>query len=149
MGFEPGTLTTNPEHTHIIDHSAMAPLFKVGKNILTYMLCMYCATLCNSHIPWQSLTNYQSVHITLISIFHFSSIIKVNVSKTEICLYFKNNHRLIEMEIDSEMVRSKPSMNVLGVRFDLRLQWTEQVTMAINKSKRTLNAIKLTNKHVI
>ena len=26
-GFEPGTPTTNPEHTHALDHSAMAPLF--------------------------------------------------------------------------------------------------------------------------
>ena len=35
-GIEPGTLTTNPEHTHILDRSAMAPLLLESKLKVLY-----------------------------------------------------------------------------------------------------------------
>ena len=38
-------------------------------------------------------------------------------------------------------------MNILGVQFDSRLQWTEHISNTINKSKRALHAIKLIKKH--
>ena len=38
MGFEPGTPTTNPEHTRALDRSAMAPLNKDEKKTNSKLL---------------------------------------------------------------------------------------------------------------
>ena len=42
----------------------------------------------------------------------------------------------------------KKSINVLGVTFDCKLQWGEHIAQAINKSKRSLYAIKLITKYL-
>ena len=42
---------------------------------------------------------------------------------------------------------SKPSMNVLGVQFDSKLSWSEQVNKTINKAKKTYHAINLIKKY--
>ena len=73
--------------------------------------------------------------------------LRVNEAKTEVCLFYKNNHPLIELEFNNVKVKSKTSMNILGVQFDSRLQWTEHISNTINKSKRALHAIKLIKKH--
>ena len=56
----------------------------------------------------------------------------MNESKTEMCLYHKNDHQPIELKINNETIRSKLSMNVLGVLFDSKLQWAVQAGQAIN-----------------
>ena len=42
---------------------------------------------------------------------------------------------------------SKPSMNVLGVEFDSKLEWNVQVNKTINKAKKTYHAINLIKKY--
>ena len=46
-----------------------------------------------------------------------------------------------------EIIKSKSSMNVLGVQFDSKLSWSDQVNKSINKSKKTLHAINLIKKY--
>ena len=72
----------------------------------------------------------------------------VNEEKTEICLFYKKDHQSVELNINGKRVKSKKSINVLGIQFDSRMQWNEQVTQAINKSKRALHGIKLIRKYL-
>ena len=70
----------------------------------------------------------------------------VNEAKTECCLFYKNDHQLINIKINDVTIRSKPSINVLGVLFDSKLNWSTQVAQTIMKAKKTLHAIKLIRK---
>ena len=71
----------------------------------------------------------------------------VNESKTELCLFYKVNHIPIDIVINNVTIRSKSSINVLGITFDSQLKWDLQVSQSIRKAKRALHGIKLIRKH--
>ena len=72
--------------------------------------------------------------------------LKVNDGKTEACLIYKNNHPIITFRVNNKLITTKKSINVLGVQFDSKLQWSDQIAQSINKSKRALHAIRLISK---
>ena len=72
----------------------------------------------------------------------------VNEEKTEICLFHKRDHQTVIVTINGKQVRTKKNINVLGVMFDSKLQWSDQVSQAINKSRRALHGIKLIKKYL-
>ena len=72
---------------------------------------------------------------------------KINESKTELCLFHWNDHAPITITLNGISLKSKSSINVLGVQFDCKLSWCDQVNKAINKSKKTLHAINLIKKY--
>ena len=49
--------------------------------------------------------------------------------------------------VNNKLIRSKKSVNILGVIFNNKLQWSNQLAQAINKSKKTLYVIKLITKY--
>ena len=53
--------------------------------------------------------------------------LKVNESKTEICLFHRLPHNSITLTVNSFPLISKQNMNVLGVLFDSRLQWCDHI----------------------
>ena len=59
--------------------------------------------------------------------------LKVNETKTEICLFHRNSTQKISITLQNERINSKNSMNVLGVVFDSRLNWSEHVSEAVRK----------------
>ena len=67
--------------------------------------------------------------------------LKVNEAKTEICVYYKINNPLIDIIINNVMFRSEYAMNVPGILFDSKLQWTAQVAQLIDKAKKSLHTI--------
>ena len=71
----------------------------------------------------------------------------VNESKTEICLFHRSNIKIINVTINNITVKSTPQMNVLGVTFDSKMQWTEQVAISIKKANKSLLAIKLISRY--
>ena len=71
----------------------------------------------------------------------------VNEGKTEICLFYRNDVQSITLTINGIPIKSKKSMNVLGVLFDSKLNWNVQVANAISKAKKSLFAIKLLKKY--
>ena len=71
----------------------------------------------------------------------------VNEAKTECCLFYINDHQLITLEINNVEIRSKLTINVLGVLFDSKLNWSAQVAQTIMKAKKTLHAIKLIRRY--
>ena len=73
--------------------------------------------------------------------------LKVNESKTEICVFHRSEVRVIEIMVGLNLVKSVNEMNVLGVKFDSNLKWAPQVSATIKKSFTALHAIKLIKKY--
>ena len=70
----------------------------------------------------------------------------VNEAKTEMCLFHRSSVKIINITVNNFIIRSTPQINVLGVTFDSKLQWTEQVANSIKKANKSLLAIKLISK---
>ena len=68
---------------------------------------------------------------------------KVNESKTELCLFHRGDSGPITVNINGNEVTSKKTINILGVIFDSKLQWSDQVAHSIKRSMNALNAIRL------
>ena len=51
------------------------------------------------------------------------------------------------LDINGNRVQTKKEMNVLGIIFDSKLQWTTQVTNTITKANKALNAISLIKRY--
>ena len=73
--------------------------------------------------------------------------LKVNDGKTEVVLFYRKDCRQINLTLNGTQIVSKSSMNVLGVVFDSRLQWSQQVANSITKANRALCAIKLIRRY--
>ena len=67
----------------------------------------------------------------------------VNESKTELCLFHKNDQPTITIRIANSLVISKKQINVLGVLFDSKLNWNSQAAQRISKAKKALYALRL------
>ena len=53
--------------------------------------------------------------------------LKVNDTKTELCLFHRSNLKIIDITINGLPIKSTPQIKVLGIIFDSKLTWTEQV----------------------
>ena len=72
--------------------------------------------------------------------------LQVNKNKTELCLFNRIDVAPVVIRLGHAVITSKASMNVLGVLFDSKLNWSDQVSSAIMKANKSLNAIKLIRK---
>ena len=72
--------------------------------------------------------------------------LKVNENKTEICLFHRNDTQIVSLSLQGQVIKSKKSMNVLGVTFDSKLNWSIQTANAISKANKSLYAIKMISK---
>ena len=87
------------------------------------------------------------VKIELIANWLKNSGLKVNESKTELCLFSRTTMPNITISINGVNVQSKQSMNVLGVQFDAQLNWSDQVSRVTTKAKQSLHAIRIIKKY--
>jgi hypothetical protein len=71
----------------------------------------------------------------------------VNSSKTDLCLFHRNDQSDIQVRISGTLIKSNKSMNVLGVTFDCKLDWKEHVALAIKKSNAALFVVKMIKKN--
>ena len=81
--------------------------------------------------------------LNLISKWLKDSGLKVNELKTEICLFYRKDTPPIEINIGNVIIKSMTSMNVLGVEFDSKLNWSKHISKVINKANKALHAIKM------
>ena len=58
-------------------------------------------------------------------------------------IFHRNDQPLIEVKIQNVKIKSKKSMNVLGVIFDSKLNWNLQVASSISKAKKKLFALRV------
>jgi hypothetical protein len=68
---------------------------------------------------------------------------KVNEAKADLCLFYKHGTTPIRISLNGQLVISNSNTNVLGVIFDSKLQWYNQVAHTIEKANSTLDAIKM------
>ena len=73
--------------------------------------------------------------------------LKINESKTELCVFYKHEIAKPTINIGNNLVAAKDFINVLGVIFDMTLSWSKQVQSAVTKANRALNALKLIRKY--
>ena len=71
---------------------------------------------------------------------------KVNESKTGLCLFYIKDTTAIEIYVNDTMIKSSKTINVLGVIFDQKMQWSEHISQCISKSKKALTAIRMIKK---
>ena len=74
------------------------------------------------------------------------SSLKVNEEKTELCLFHRFDHHPITITLKNKTILSK-KMNVLGVTFDSKMQWGDQVSLTIKKANTALHALRLIKLH--
>ena len=72
--------------------------------------------------------------------------LKVNQEKTDICLFYRHDTAAVVVNVGGIMIESKKEINVLGVTFDSKMQWSNHVSKVIVKANKALNAIKLIRK---
>ena len=100
----------------------------------------------NFAITWnpckQNAINEMQTKLEIITTWLKKSGLKVNESKTELCLFFKR-----EIILNNVSVKSKTSMNVLGVYFDSKLTWSKHIANTIHKANLALHAIRLIKKY--
>ena len=99
---------------------------------------------CNKDLP--SLVTDMERSLDSITKWLIQSGMKVNNNKTEICLFYKNDVAPVTIVVDNTAVKSKSTINILGVLFDCKLQWGHHVNQVIHKANKALNAIKLIRK---
>ena len=68
---------------------------------------------------------------------------KANESKTCLCLFYNKDTAPIEITLNGVTIKSSKTINVLGVIFDQKLQWSEQIAHCTAKSSKALTAIKM------
>ena len=72
--------------------------------------------------------------------------LKINDSKTEMCLFYRKDCPPVTFMINGTLITSSSTIKVLGVVFDSKLNWQSHIQMAITKAKKSLQAIKLIRK---
>jgi hypothetical protein len=82
-----------------------------------------------------------------ISVWLKESGLAVNESKTELCLFHGLDQPSMTITLFNSQIKSKGTMNVSGVTFDSKLQWSAQVSNTIIKANCSLCAIKLIKKY--
>jgi hypothetical protein len=73
--------------------------------------------------------------------------LKINERKTEICLFNKRDTNPVNVMIGEDLVTTSDSINILGVTFDSKMAWSQQIRNAITKSSRALNALSIIRRY--
>ena len=97
----------------------------------------------NAHIDLQIAKTNLEISLTNISKWMKDSGLKINKSKTELCVFTRTAHQAVSITVNGTIIESKNTMNVLGLLFDSKLQWGPHVAKILQKADRALNAIKL------
>ena len=93
-------------------------------------------------------SNLMTKRQTLITQWLKDSGLKVNENKTELCLFFtKKTPPPLEIIVNNTPIKLMQIMNVLGVNFDSKLNWSKHISLQINKANKALHAIKMTKKY--
>ena len=81
--------------------------------------------------------------IRLVTKWFSDSGLKVNEPKSDVCIFYKKDTHPITIDLNGSTITSSNTTNVLGVIFDSKLQWSNQVANSIRKADSALHAIKL------
>jgi hypothetical protein len=60
--------------------------------------------------------------------------LKVNKSKTELCVFHRSRNANIEIKLCNHKIKNKSNINILGILFDSKLTWHDHVIMYFSLS---------------
>ena len=72
--------------------------------------------------------------------------LKVNVEKTELIIFHKSDTARSSIIVNGVDVHSKKEMSVLGVMFDAKMEWAQQIEKATRKARSALQGLRLLSK---
>ena len=99
------------------------------------------------NIDLQALITELEIDLRFIISWLRDSGLKVNEKKTEICLFHRLDLRSVTVNVGANRILSSNTMNVLGVSFDSKMQWSSQVSNTVKKAKSALHAITIIKKY--
>lgn len=73
--------------------------------------------------------------------------LKVNLQKTELCVFYRHDSGKGQISVNDVIIKSGSCMNVLGIKFDSRLDWGLQVEKSINEARKAAQAIRMIRSH--
>ncbi len=62
--------------------------------------------------------------------------LKVNDSKTEVCIFHKKSKTVVNIELNGCVIKSKDSIKILEMTFDANQNWENQITNSTKKCKQ-------------
>jgi hypothetical protein len=68
--------------------------------------------------------------------------LKINESKTELCVFHRSKDADIEIEFCNHRIKNKSNINILGILFDSKLNWHDHVDRRVIEANQRLFAIK-------
>jgi exonuclease III len=68
--------------------------------------------------------------------------LKVNVEKTEMMILHKYDTTRVKISLKNKELESKKKMKILGLTVDPKLEWNEQIDVAIKKSRSAFRVLK-------
>ena len=68
--------------------------------------------------------------------------LKINETKTEICIFHRSRTITMDIVIENTVLSSTNTMSILGIMFDSNLKWNHQYSKAIKEANTNLYAIK-------
>ena len=93
------------------------------------------------------LADLMSTKLTRIVNWLTKSGMKVNEAKTSLCLFSNHDTAPIEITVHNSVIKSSKTMNVLGVVFDQKLQWGDQINHCTSKANNAITAIRMIKKY--
>ena len=91
--------------------------------------------------------NRLQAKLTVVTTWLTNSGLKINENKTELCLFYRKDTNPIKIILNDVIIMSKTSINVLGVSFDSKMTWSNQISQTIQKANKALHAIKIIKKY--
>ena len=73
--------------------------------------------------------------------------VKVNLQKMELCIFHRYDSGKGQISVNNVVIKSRDCLNVLGIKFDSRLEWTVQVDKSVNEARKAAQAIRMIKQH--
>ena len=122
----------------------VSPLGDIIENLVAFADDSYNAASGNSHSEAieDCITDTEKI-ITFLR----GSGMKINTEKTMICVFHKGDVRQRSVQIDGLVVNTVSNLKILGVVFDSKLKWYEQVSHVIGNANKAKQALRLIAKY--
>jgi hypothetical protein len=81
--------------------------------------------------------------VTIVARWLKSSGLKVNDSKTEVCVFHRKEKIIIDIVLDGHLIKSTETIKILGMTFDCNLNWDIQINNSVKNANKSLFALRV------
>ena len=69
--------------------------------------------------------------------------LKVNDSKTEVCVFHRKEKIIVDIDLDGHLIKSTETIKILGMTFDCHLNWDIQINNSVKNANKSLFALRV------